>query len=122
MKLTSTLGLVAAIVAAVLTALELTTFQTIQPWHSLILYGLPAIAAFGIAPITHEKLDTLLHLTNQEVVGLTTLVGIAIAAVQSFSWSIDAKGIITGLLTLAGGVLFGTSKVIPVPVAPPVKR
>lgn len=120
MKLTSLVGLIFAIVAAVLTALEVTTFHSIEPWHSLIIYGLPAIAAFGIAPITHQKLDTLLHLTNQEVVGLTSLIGLAIAAVQSFGWSLDAKGIVTGVLTLIGGVLFGTSNVIPIPPAAPV--
>lgn len=119
MKLSSTLGLVASIVAAVLVALEVTSFHSIEPWHSLILYGLPALAAFGVAPITHEKLDTLLHLSNQEVVALTTLLGVAIAAVQSFTWATDTKGVVTGVLTLLGGVLFGTATS---PAAPKTKR
>lgn len=118
-KLDSYLGLVLSIVAAVLTALNITTFSIAQPWHSLILYGLPAIAAFGIAPITAEKLDTLLKLSSREVVGLSTLVGIAIAAVQSFSWATDTKGIVTGVLTLIGGVLFGTKAIVPIVPVPP---
>jgi hypothetical protein len=119
--LESYLGLGLSIIAAVLTVLNITTFAFVQPWHDLILYGLPAIAAFGIAPITSAKLDTLLHLTSQEVIGLTTCVGIAIAAVQSFTWATDTKGIVTGVLTLLGGVLFGTAAIVPAP-APVARR
>lgn len=118
-SLDSYVGLVLAIVAAVLTALNVTTFAFVQPWHSLILYGLPAIAAFGIAPITSAKLDTLLHLSAKEVIGLSTCVGIAIAAVQSFGWSTDTTGIVTGVLTLLGGVLFGTAAITVTPTPAP---
>lgn len=113
--LDSYVGLALSIVAAVLTVLNITTFGFQQPWHSLITYGLPAIAAFGIAPITSAKLDTLLHLSSKMVVGLTALVGIGIAAVQTFGWPQTTTGIVTGVLTLIGGVLFGTGVIAPPP-------
>jgi hypothetical protein len=119
-QLDSYLGLGLSIVAAVLTALNLTTFKFDQPWHSLIEYGLPALAAFAIAPITSEKLDTLLHLSGKEVAGLSALVGIGIAAVQTFGWPTTTVGIITGVLTLLGGVLFGTAAVTVTPAPAPV--
>lgn len=118
-KLDSYAGLGLSIVAAVLMTLNITTFGFAQPWHSLILYGLPAIAAFGIAPITSTKLDTLLHLSSKEVVGLSTLLGIAVAAVQTFGWATNTVGVVTGVLTLIGGVLFGTIIPVPVPAPPP---
>jgi hypothetical protein len=118
-KLDSYLGLGLSIVLAVIDALNITTFSPVQPWHSLILYGAPAIAAFGIAPITSAKLDTLLHLSNQMVIGLTALVGTAVAAVQTFGWPQNTVGIITGVLVLIGGVLFGTVVDVPTPVPAP---
>lgn len=124
-KLDSYVGLGLSIVAAVLAALNVTTFGLAQPWHSLILYGLPAIAAFGIAPITSEKLDTLLHLSSKEVVGLSTLDGIAVAAVVSFGWPTNTTGIVVGVLTLVGGVLFGTTFTVtpvPAPVVQPAAK
>ena len=124
-KLDSYIGLALAIVAAVLTTLNITTFGLEQPWKSLVNYGLPAIAAFGIAPITSAKLDTLLHLSSRAVTGLTALVGIGIAAVQTFGWPQTTVGIITGVLTLIGGVLFGTvakPPVVPAPLHAGAKR
>lgn len=119
-SLDSYVGLGLAIVAAVLTTLNITTFGFVQPWHSLITYGLPAVAAFGIAPITSAKLDTLLHLTSKMVVGLSSLVGIGIAAVQTFGWPANTVGVITGVLTLLGGVLFGTAAITVAPAPTPV--
>lgn len=118
-SLDSYIGLALSIVAAVLTVLNITTFGFEQPWKSLITYGLPAIAAFGIAPITSAKLDTLLHLSAKAVVGLSSLVGVAIAAVQSFGWPQTTTGIVTGVLTLIGGVLFGTAVITPAPAPTP---
>lgn len=117
--LDSYVGLALAIVAAALTTLNITTFGFEQPWHSLITYGLPAIAAFGIAPITSEKLDTLLHLSSKAVIGLSSLVGIGIAVVQTFGWPANTVGVITGILTLLGGVLFGTAAVTVTPAPAP---
>ena len=118
-KLDSYLGLGLSIVAAVLTTLNLTTFGFEQPWKSLITYGLPAIAAFAIAPITSAKLDTLLHLSSKMVTGLAALDGTAIAAVQTFGWPSTTTGVVTGVLTLIGGVLFGTATITPAPAPVP---
>jgi hypothetical protein len=119
-KLESYVGLGLSIVAAVLTTLNITgNWFPATPWHSLITYGLPALAAFGIAPITSAKLDTYLHLSSKVVSGLATLDGIAIAAVQTFGWPQDTKGVVTGVLTLLGGVLFGTAVITPPPAPAP---
>lgn len=124
-KLESYGGLGLSIVAAILTALNISgDWLPGTAWHSLITYGLPALAAFGIAPITSAKLDTLLHLTPKVVAALATVDGILIALVQTFGWSATATGIVTGVLTLIGGVVFGsvTVTVPPVPAPTPAPK
>lgn len=96
-----------SVVAGILSLLNLTTFGFAAPWQNLVTIGLAALAAVGIAPLTGPALQNAIHLSHAAALSLASGVSALAVAITTLSIDQTVKGILTGVLTLAAGVLFG---------------
>ena len=120
LKLPSWLTISLGVLAGIVGALNVTTFDFAQPWSQFVTFGAAGLASLGIAPLTHSSLRNALHIQYPAALTIAGMITTACAGVTAIS-GLDQtwKGVIVGVLTAVAGVLAGPdSGAIPAPPTP----
>lgn len=107
MKLPNVATIVASAVVTAVAVLNVTTFHFGPTWTVGVAAVLPALAVFGIAPISGQAFQAFLDLTPAESTLATALLGGAQLVVLEVSLAEGWRAALTGLIAVAGSLGFG---------------
>lgn len=107
-------SLATIIVGAALTviqALNVTVFHFGLPWSIGLTALLPALAAFGIGPLTGAKFQALIELTPAETTAVTSLLSALALVVLKIEMSTGWHAALTAIIVAAASLGFGQNTI-----------
>jgi hypothetical protein len=113
------------ILSAALTAvavLNVTTFHFGEPWLAGLAVMLPALAAFGIAPITGAAFQAIIDLTPAETTLAASILSVGEIVVLKVNLETGWKAALTGVVAVAAALGFGPNTVVAVKTMRQVRR
>lgn len=107
MKSPSIPTIIAGAVLTAVSVLNITTFHFGLPWSIGLATLLPALAAFGIGPLTGAQFQAFIELTPAEATVATTVLGGLQMVVLEIDLSNGWHAALTGLIAIAASLGFG---------------
>lgn len=110
-KVPSIATIIVGAVLTVIQALNVTTFHFGLPWSIGLAAILPALAAFGLGPLTGEKFQALIELTPAETTAVASLLGGLSMVVLKIEMSTGWHAALTAIIVAAAALGFGQNTI-----------
>lgn len=106
-KLPTKATLILSIIATGLAVLNETSFGFGPTWAAGVLIALGLLSALGISRLTGEQFRSIIDLTNAEASSVSAVLAALALWAKSATLSTTWHAIISGVIVIASGLLFG---------------
>jgi hypothetical protein len=99
------LGVAAGVINAIVIG---NVFTIVQPWKQLLVAAVLILGTLHVAPITGKTLRTVLHMSANAAASASVALVALTGLIETLSVGVATKGVLIGVVSLIGTVLFGS--------------